>query len=112
MALSFETRRPVECDRLATFADGLAVRVAIPEAVAAVNAVVDRVALVSEREMAHAVGAYARAGIRAEGAAAAALAALPRLSDVSGPVVCVVTGRNIDEELHRRAVERPESFPE
>jgi threonine dehydratase len=112
MALSFEARRPVECDRMATFADGLAVRVAIPEAVAAVNAVVDRVALVSEREMAHAVGAYARAGIRAEGAAAAALAALPRLSDVSGPVVCIVTGRNIDEELHRRAVERPESFPE
>ena len=29
-----------------------------------------------------------------------------------GPVVVVVTGRNIDDELHRRAVERPESFPD
>jgi threonine dehydratase len=88
------------------------VRVAIPEAVEAVNAVVSRMALVSEREMAHAIGTYARAGIRAEGAAAAALAALPRLGALEGEVVAVVTGRNIDEELHRRAVERPESFPE
>ncbi len=112
MALSYEARRPVECDRMETFADGLAVRVAIPEAVEAVNAVVSRMALVSEREMAYAIGTYARAGIRAEGAAAAALAALPRLGKVEGAVVAVVTGRNIDEELHRRAVERPESFPE
>ena len=112
MALSFEAGRPVECDRMETFADGLAVRVAIPEAVETVNAVVSRMALVSEREMAHAIGCYARAGIRAEAAAAAALAALPRLGALEGAVVAVVTGRNIDEELHRRAVERPESFPE
>lgn len=110
MALSFEARGPVACDRMATFADGLAVRVAIPEAVEAVNGAVSKMALVSEREIAYAVGAYARAGIRAEGAAAAALAALPRLGAPEGPVVAVVTGRNIDEEIHRRAVERPESF--
>ena len=112
MALSFEACRPVESDRMATFADGLAVRVAIPGAVELVNAVVDRMLLVSEREMAHAVGAYARAGIRVEGAAASALAALPQLSGLEGPVVLVVTGRNIDEDLYRRAVERPETFPE
>ena len=112
MALSFTAGRPVESDRMATFADGLAVRVAIPGAVELVNAVVDRMVLVSEREMAHAIGAYARAGIRAEGAAASALAALPQLPELSGPVVLIVTGRNIDEELYRRAVERPETFPE
>jgi threonine dehydratase len=112
MAWSFEAGHPVECPLMATFADGLAVRVAIPEAVAAVNAVADKMALASEREMAFAVGAYARVGIRVEGAAAAALAVLPRLSGITGPVVVVVTGRNIDEELYRRAVERPESFPE
>jgi threonine dehydratase len=111
MALSFEARGPVECDRTATFADGLAVRVAVPAAVALVNAVTDLMFLVSEREMAHAIGTYDRAGIRAEGAAASALAALPRLSNVSGPVVAIVTGRHIDEELRRRAVERPETFP-
>jgi threonine dehydratase len=112
MALCFEAKRPVECDRMATFADGLAVRVAIPEAVALVNEVVDRMLLVSEREMAHAIATYARAGIRAEGAAASALAALPQLSDVAGPVAIVVTGRNVDDDLYRRALEQPESFSE
>jgi threonine dehydratase len=112
MALSFEARRPVECDLVATFADGLAVRVAIPAAVAAVNAVVGRMLRVSERQIAVAVGDFAKAGIRVEGAAAAGLAALPELSDVDGPVVLVVTGRNIDDALYQRAVEHPESFPD
>jgi hypothetical protein len=31
---------------------------------------------------------------------------------VEGALVLVVTGRNIDDELWRRAVERPESFPD
>jgi threonine dehydratase len=112
MALSFEAKKAVACDRMATFADGLAVRVAIPEAVALVDSVVDRMLLVSEREMAHAIATYSRAGIRAEGAAAAALAALPQLSDVAGPVAVVVTGRNVDDDLYRRALEQPETFPE
>jgi threonine dehydratase len=111
MALSFESGRAVDSDRMATFADGLAVRVAIPEAVENVHAVVDRMLLVSERRLAAAVGAFHRAGIRVEGAAAAGLAAIPDLR-VDGPIVLVVTGRNIDPELHRRAVERPESFPD
>ena len=110
MALSWEAGAPVECDRMATFADGLAVRVAIPRAVETMRRVVDRVVLVSEREIASAVGTYARRGVRAEGAAAAALAALPRVED-SGPVVVIVTGGNIDEETYRRAVSSPESFP-
>ena len=29
----------------------------------------------------------------------------------SGPVVLVVTGRNIDDDLHARACEQPRSFP-
>jgi threonine dehydratase len=74
--------------------------------------VVDGMELVSEREIARAVGRYAAAGMRVEGAAAAALAALPRLSKFPGALVLVVTGRNIDEDLYRRAVERPESFPD
>ena len=56
-------------------------------------------------------GAFAAAGIRVEGSAAAALAALAALEPVEGPTVLVVTGSNIDDELHRRAVEQPESFP-
>jgi len=112
MALSFDAGRAVESDRMATFADGLAVRVAIPEAVALVNGLANRMLLASERAMAEAVGAFHRAGIRAEGAGAAGLAALPQLYDIEGPVVVVLTGRNIDDDLHRRAVESPESFPD
>jgi threonine dehydratase len=102
----------VESDRCATFADGLAVRVAIPAAVAVLGEVVSDMLLVSERAIAEGVGSYAAAGIRVEGAAAAALAALPQVADLDGSVVLIVTGRNIDDELWRRAVEQPETFPE
>jgi threonine dehydratase len=111
MARSFEAGRPVEPSPCATFADGLAVRVAIPFAVEVVNEVVDRLLVVSERELAHAVGAYHRAGIRTEGAGAATLAALAQVDDVAGPIVLVVTGRNIDDELLERAIGAPDSFP-
>ena len=83
-----------------------------PLAVAVLQRVASRMLLVSERAIARAVGAFADAGIRVEGAAAAGLAALDQLEDVEGPVVVVVTGRNIDDELWRRACEAPESFPE
>jgi threonine dehydratase len=112
MALSWEAGEAVESDESATFADGLAVRVAIPEAVDALGEYASRMLQVSEREIAGAVGAYADAGIRAEGAAAAALAAVAQLDDLGDPLVLIVTGRNIDDELFTRARERPESFPD
>jgi threonine dehydratase len=109
MALSHEAGEPVPCDEMATFADGLAVRVAIPLAVAELQRAADRMLRVSEREIARAVGAYARVGIRAEGAAGAVLAALGQVE--ADPVVVIMCGANIDDELHARAVERPDSFP-
>jgi len=112
MALSWEVGEPVDCEASATFADGLAVRVAIPMAVEALGEFASRMLQVSERDMARAVDAYAEEGIRAEGAAAAALAAVPQLDDLGAPLVLVVTGRNIDEELFRRAREDPGSFPD
>jgi threonine dehydratase len=111
MALSWEAGEPVECERSATFADGLAVRVAIPLAVEALGEFASRMLEVSEREIAYAVGAYADAGIRAEGAAGAALAALPQVADLGDPLVLIVTGRNIDDELLTRVREQPDSFP-
>jgi threonine dehydratase len=111
MALSWEAGEPVECERSATFADGLAVRVAIPLAVEALGEFASRMLEVSEREIAYAVGAYADAGIRAEGAAGAALAALPQVADLGDPLVLIVTGRNIDDELFTRVREQPDSFP-
>jgi len=112
MALSWEAGEPVDCDRSSTFADGLAVRIVIPLAVEALGEFASRMLEVSERELAYAVGAYAEAGIRAEGAAGAALAALPQLDDLADPLVLVVTGRNIDDELFTRVREQPDSFPE
>jgi threonine dehydratase len=109
MALSHEAGEPVPCEEMATFADGLAVRVAIPLAVAELQRVADRMLRVSEREIAEAVGAYARVGIRAEGAAGAGLAALGQVE--ADPVVVIMCGANIDDDLYERAVERPGSFP-
>jgi threonine dehydratase len=68
--------------------------------------------LVSERQIATSIGAYAKASLRVEGAGAAGLAALPELADVEGPIVLIVTGANIDDALYRRAVDEPESFPD
>jgi threonine dehydratase len=112
MALSWEAGEVVESESSATIADGLAVRVAVPLAVDVLGEVASRMLLVSERAIATAIGAYADAGIRVEGAAAAALAAVPQLEDVGDPLVLIVTGRNIDEELFTRAREAPETFPD
>lgn len=112
MALSVEAGRPVESDRSATFADGMAVRVAIPLAVQELRGRSIPMAIVSEREIAHAVRAYSTAGIRVEGAAASALAAYRQREPADEPTVLIVTGRNIDDELHRRCLEEPDSFPD
>jgi threonine dehydratase len=112
MALSWEAGEAVSSDESSTFADGLAVRVAIPEAVEVLGEFASRMLQVSEREIAEAVGAYAEVGIRAEGAAAAALAAVPNLDDVGDPLVLIVTGRNIDDEIFTRACREPDSFPD
>jgi threonine dehydratase len=110
MADSWEAGHPVPGTRAATFADGLAVRVAIPYAVDVLNEVATHMLRVSESDIARAVAAFAAAGIRAEGAAGAGLAALPQLPALDGPVVLVVTGRNIDDDVLRRARAAPESF--
>jgi threonine dehydratase len=111
MALSWEARRVITSDRSATIADGLAVRVAIPYAVDALDEAADRMLLVSEREIATGVAAFHHAGIRTEAAAGAGLAGVSQL-DGDGPVVLVVTGRNIDDDLLRRCLEEPTSFSE
>jgi threonine dehydratase len=111
MAECWEAGRVVERGADPTIADGLAVRVAIPYAVDVLARTAQRMLRVDERELATAIGALAGAGIRVEASGAAALAALAQVEDVAGPVVLIVTGRNIDEALYRRAVEDPGSFP-
>jgi threonine dehydratase len=110
MALSVEAGHPVECGPPATFADGLAVRVAVPLAVEELVALGTPFVQVSERAIARALGAFAAAGIRVEGSAAAALAALEAMEAPEGPIALIVTGSNIDDELYQRALEEPDSF--
>jgi threonine dehydratase len=112
MALSVEAGHPVACDRSATFADGMAVRVAIPMAVEEMRRGGYPMTMVSERELAYAVRDYAAVGIRVEGSGAASLAAYRKRPAQLEPVVLIVTGRNIDDEVHRRCVEDPDSFPD
>ena len=92
---------PTDSDRCSTFADGLAVRVAIPLAVAELNPLVQQFELVSEAELEDAMRAYAESGIRVEGAAAAPLA-LARREWLPRPLVLIVTGRNVDDALYNR----------
>ena len=111
MAESWEAGRLVETGADPTIADGLAVRVAIPYAVDVLARAAQRMLRVDERELALAIGALGAAGIRVEASGAASLAALPQVEAVDGPVVLIVTGRNIDDTLYRRAVDTPGSFP-
>jgi threonine dehydratase len=98
---SWRAGRAVDSPRAATFADGLAVRVAIPLAVEELNPLVQRFELVSEAELEAAVRAHAEHGLRVEGAGAAALALALR-EELPKPLVLVVTGRNIDDGLFHR----------
>jgi threonine dehydratase len=98
---SWRAGRPVDSDRCATFADGLAVRVAIPLAVRELNVLTERFELVSEAELESAVRAYAEHGIRVEGAAAAPLALALR-EELPRPLVLIVTGRNVDDAVYHR----------
>ena len=75
MALSFQAGRPLDTPNCDTFATGIAVRIAIPEAVTLMLEVVDRMIVVSERALKEAVGLFYEAtGHLVEGAAAAPLA--------------------------------------
>ena len=98
---SWRAGAPVDSDTCSTFADGLAVRVAIPLAVAELNALAQRFELVSEAELEHGIRAYAESGIRVEGAAAAPLALALRQS-LPRPLVLIVTGCNVDDALYER----------
>jgi threonine dehydratase len=112
MADSYDAASVQLTERGETIADGLAVRVAIPYAVGRIQPVVDEVARVSERALALAIGRLAQEGIRVEASAAASLAALAHVSQPAEPVVLILTGGNIDDELFDRACADPNSFPD
>ena len=102
MALSFKAGRPIDTKSCATFAGGMAVRVAIPEAVDLLLDVVDEMLVVSEDEMKRAMVLYYRCTQEiVEGAGAAALAAALRYPEkMQNQTICLIaTGANVDPQL-------------
>lgn len=99
--LSFEAGRPVETQSARTFADGMAVRVPVPEALAIYSAGAERIVTVSDAAVADAIRVYYRETHNlAEGAGAAPLAALLQERDkVAGKkVALILCGGNIDTD--------------
>jgi threonine dehydratase len=98
-ALSFEAGRPVETGTARTFADGMACRVPVPEAVEAINAGAARVLRVSDDEIADAIRALWRDTHNpSEGAGAAPFAALmqERGRMAGRRAAAILCGANID----------------
>ena len=102
VALSFEQGRPVPTNSANTFADGMACRVPHEESLAIIQRGAERVVRVREDEIAEAMRAcFEDTHNVAEGAGAAALAALLRERDrMAGKRVgLVLSGGNIDREM-------------
>ncbi|HSI39757.1 MAG TPA: threonine dehydratase [Xanthobacteraceae bacterium] len=103
-ARSLAAGRPVETERADTFADGLAVRIPDPAALAIIRDGVSRIVTVSDDEIAAAIRAYwTDTHQLAEGAGAAPLAALMQERDAMAGrrVGLPLSGGNIDLALFR-----------
>ena len=88
--------RPIDTDAAATYADGIASRVAIPRAVELMPGRVDEMRLVTEAALHETQAELTDAlGITVEGAAAASWAGLLAGERPAGPAVVIVTGSNI-----------------
>jgi threonine dehydratase len=95
MTLSWKAGRPIDTDSAATYADGIASRVAIPLAVELMRGRVDDMITVSEAELRAAQAELTEdLGITVEGAAAASWAGLLAGERPGGPALVIVTGSN------------------
>jgi threonine dehydratase len=106
MALSWRAGHPVATDRSDTIAEGIEVRVPVPESVARLRVLVDDMVLVDDASLLDAMRLAADAlGLLLEPSGAAGLAAL-RDHDLPGQrVTTVLTGSNVRPE-HLRLLGR------
>ncbi len=96
MTMSWREGRPIDTERVATYADGIASRIAIPAAVELMMGRVDEMRIVSDDELRAAQAELtAELGITVEGAAAASWAGLLAGPRPDGPAVLIVTGSNV-----------------
>lgn len=108
MALSWRARKPISTDRSDTIAEGIEVRVPVPESVARLIALVDDMVVVDDKDLFEAMELSVRTlGLLLEPSGAAGLAAI-RVHDLSGErLATVLTGSNLrPEHLRGLAVER------
>jgi threonine dehydratase len=99
--LSVEAGRPVETESCRTFADGMAVRVPVPEALEIYSRGAARIVSVSDAEVAEAIRVYySDTHNLAEGAGAAPLAGLmqERAAMEGKKVAVILCGGNIDRD--------------
>jgi threonine dehydratase len=96
VVMSWLAGEPVETAEAATYAEGIACRVPVPEALDMMVGRVDDLLVVSEAQL-HAAETELRAatGITVEGAAAASWAGLLADPDRPGPALVILTGSNV-----------------
>lgn len=109
MKASLDAGRPVQVEELQSLADSLGGGIGLDNGVtfAMCSALLDDVILLSEAEIAAGMRhAYEQEREIIEGAAAVGIAALlaGSLGKLDGPVVAILSGRNVDMGLHRRVV--------
>ena len=96
MTRSFAAGRPIDTAEAATYADGIASRIAVPRAVERMFGRVDAMQTVSEDQLRSAQQDLTEAlGITVEGAAAASWAGLLDGPPPDGPALVIITGSNV-----------------
>lgn len=96
MIRSWRAGQPIDTTAAATYADGIASRIAIPQAVALMAGRIDDMVAVSEDELHEAQDLLTNElGITVEGAAAATWAGLAHADLPDGPALIVITGSNV-----------------
>ncbi len=96
MTRSFAAGRPIDTASAATYADGIASRIAVPRAVELMAGRVDAMLTVSEDALRGAQAELTDAlGITIEGAAAASWAGLLAGPPPDGPALIIITGSNV-----------------
>ncbi|MCK1581791.1 hydroxyectoine utilization dehydratase EutB [Bradyrhizobium sp. 168] len=109
MKASLDAGRPVQVEEFPSLADALGGGVGLDNKLTfpMCQALLDDVVLLSESEIAAGIRhAYRQEREIVEGSGAVGIAALlaHKVADLRGPVAVVLSGRNIDMELHRRVI--------
>jgi threonine dehydratase len=116
MKASFDAGKPVRVEEFPSLADSLGGGIGLNNkySFAMCRQVLDEIVLLEESEIAEGIRhAYEREREVVEGAGAVGIGALlAEKVKVSGPVAVVISGRNIDMELHRKIVNGLNQLPQ